>query len=173
MQRRFGWLPGRAIDVVCNVAELNRSNRQTTTCSGEITCYSNLYQWTLSGTAADGSLFETFLATLNGGDYYSPSVGQDVSAGVGTCLANHCDWRIPTVAELQTIVELSASGCGSGSPCIDPAFGPTQAAFYWSSSSFGAAGLSAWWVYFPNGIAGLQPKMVPLNIYARAVRGGR
>jgi hypothetical protein len=118
-------------------------------------------------------LFETFLATLNGGDYYSPSVGQDVSAGVGTCLANHCDWRIPTVAELQTIVELSASGCGSGSPCIDPAFGPTQAAFYWSSSSFGAAGLSAWWVYFPNGIAGLQPKMVPLNIYARAVRGGR
>ena len=104
MQRRFGWLPGRAIDVVCNVAEFNRSNRQTTTCSGEITCYSNLYQWTLSGTAADGSLFETFLATLNGGDYYSPSVGQDVSAGVGTCLANHCDWRIPTVAELQTIV---------------------------------------------------------------------
>jgi hypothetical protein len=27
MQRRCGWLPGRAIDVVCNVAELNRSNR--------------------------------------------------------------------------------------------------------------------------------------------------
>jgi hypothetical protein len=27
MQRRCGRLPGRAIDVVCNVAELNRSNR--------------------------------------------------------------------------------------------------------------------------------------------------
>jgi hypothetical protein len=27
MQRRCGWLPGRAIDVDCNVAELNRSNR--------------------------------------------------------------------------------------------------------------------------------------------------
>jgi hypothetical protein len=27
MQRRCGWLPGRAIDMVCNVAELNRSNR--------------------------------------------------------------------------------------------------------------------------------------------------
>jgi hypothetical protein len=29
MQRRCGRLPGRAIDVVCNVAELNRSNRPT------------------------------------------------------------------------------------------------------------------------------------------------
>jgi hypothetical protein len=27
MQRRCSWLPGRAIDMVCNVAELNRSNR--------------------------------------------------------------------------------------------------------------------------------------------------
>jgi Protein of unknown function (DUF1566)/Collagen triple helix repeat (20 copies)/IPT/TIG domain len=139
------------------------------------------YSWSSSGTAADGMLFTTFPGTLNGGDYYIPADKLDESAGAGPCFANRCDWRIPTIAELQTIIELSASGCGSGSPCIDPAFGPTQASFYWSASSIAGSTDGAWGVDFGAGGVGLNAKEgacfnnnCESNFsYARAVRSGR
>jgi Protein of unknown function (DUF1566)/Collagen triple helix repeat (20 copies) len=145
---------------------------QTSACSGEVTCYTNTYSWSSSGSAADGTLFTGFLAGLNGGDYYSPSAGQDVSAGPGSCFAKHCDWRMPTVVELQTIVDLSASGCSSGSPCIDPAFGPTQALTYWSTSAVAGDSNHAWVVGFlASGLLDAFAKSY--NDPARAVRSGR
>jgi len=106
---------------------------QTSSCTGEVTCYNNDYPWSATGTVADGNLFRTFIAGLNGGDYYSPSAGLDVSTGAAEpCFANHCDWRIPTKVELESIIELSAPGCGSGSVCIDPVFGPTRQPDWWS-----------------------------------------
>jgi len=147
---------------------------------------SNTYTWSSSGTAADGTLFTVFLATLNGGDYYSPSAGQDVSGWVstappgtytagsaGTCFANHCDWRIPTIAELNTIIESTAPGCGGGSPCIDPAFGLTQASYYWSSSSLAGNTGSAWLVYTPSPALPVNQSTKNFVTYARAVRSGR
>jgi hypothetical protein len=153
---------------------------QTSTCSGEVTCIYSQYAWSSSGTLADGTLFTSFIAGLNGGVYYNPSTGQDVytAAGAGTCVANHCDWRIPTVAELQTIIEMTASGCGAGGLCIDPTFGPTsptQQSAYWSSSSSAgtnSAGVGgAWFVYFLNGT--VQGTNKTFATYARAVRSGR
>ncbi len=145
---------------------------QTSACSGEVTCYTNTYSWSSSGSAADGTLFTGLLAGLNGGDYYSPAAGQDVSAGPESCFANHCDWRIPTVVELQTIVDLSASGCSSGSPCIDPAFGPTQALTYWSTSAVAGDPNHAWVVGFSaDGL--LNAFVKPYNDSARAVRSSR
>jgi hypothetical protein len=137
---------------------------QTSTCGGEITCVNNTYVWSASAnsSAADGSLYTTFLATLN----------SDVSSdGNSTCFANHCDWRIPSIAELKTIVESTATGCGSGSPCIDPVFGPTQANFYWSSSSSRSIASLAWFVTFLNG--GIEVDSKTSGHYARAVRSGR
>jgi hypothetical protein len=142
---------------------------ETTTCSGEVTCYTNAYDWSGSGSAADGRLFAVFIAALNGGDYYSPSAGQGVSAGPRSCFATHCDWRIPTLAELLTIANLSASGCSS--PCIDPAFGPTQPGDYWSSSAVEGNPNFAWYVDFLTGDAGTFNKRP--GAYARAVRSGR
>jgi hypothetical protein len=72
------------------------------------------YTWTLSTPFADGSLFNNFLASLNGGEWYSPDTAQysipDLGGGVSgqeiaqinggnTCFANHCDWRVPTRAD--------------------------------------------------------------------------
>lgn len=143
---------------------------QTSTCSGEITCFNNTYTWSTGDNSPDGTLFTTFLATLNGGDYYSPSAGGIVSNGPAACFSNHCDWRIPTVAELKTILEPSATGCDSGGPCIDSAFAPTQAVAYWSSSS--AAGYYAWLVgFFNNGFVNTNVNTNPF--YARAVRTAR
>jgi len=146
---------------------------QTTACGGEVTCYTNLYTWSASGTAADGTLFTTFLSRLNGGNYYSPSAAHDVSPFLyDSCFANHCDWRIPTAPELKTIVELTASGCSSGSPCIDTAFGPTQTALYWSYSSWTGA---ANYAYASDFQVGSTDRVVPKanGAGARAVRTAR
>jgi len=121
----------------------------------------NRYSWSTTGTAADGTLFTEFLATLN----------LDQSAnGSTTCFASHCDWRIPNVVELQTILDVSAT-CGSGPPCIDTAFGPTQASNYWSSSSLADFPNHAWGVLFITGLINVPGKTN--SLYARAVRSGR
>jgi hypothetical protein len=85
--------------------------------------------------------------------------------------AGHCDWRVPTVVELQTIADPTASGCGSGSPCIDPVFGPTVADFYLSSTTVAdIPGSNAWCVYFYVGV--LCENVESGTHYVRAVRGG-
>jgi Protein of unknown function (DUF1566)/NHL repeat len=86
--------------------------------------------------------------------------------------AGHSDWRIPTVGrddgavQLETIVETSVSGCGSGVPCVPPAFNTgcvsgctatscscTQAERYWSATSIvGTLPFpSAWGEFFFRG----------------------
>lgn len=142
--------------------------------TGDVHDVSNLYAWSSSQTAADGSLFTIFLATLNGGDYYSPSAGLDVSSNPGGCLANRCDWRVPTIVELQAIVEVTVSGCGSSSPCIDPAFGPTEIGGYWSSSSLASGPINAWLVNFHDGsVFNSSGFGKSFGFAARAVRSGR
>ena len=108
------------------------------------------YTWSSSGTAPDGPAFASFLNTLNGG---AAGVGNCVSADGNTITGgfnNHCDWRLPTIAELKSIVDLSASGCGSGSPCIAPVFGPTWASRYWSSTAIAGFPNLAWNVFFAD-----------------------
>ena len=104
--------------------------------------------------AYDGPAFFNFLAGLNGP---SPFAGHD-------------DWRLPTIAELQSVVDLYATGCGSGSPCIDPVFGPTQSDYYWSSSTFQGGPSGAWVVGFGGGHPYADGKTG--TSYVRAVRAG-
>jgi Protein of unknown function (DUF1566)/Collagen triple helix repeat (20 copies)/IPT/TIG domain len=104
------------------------------------------------------------------------------SSGGSTCFANHCDWRIPNVVELQTILQRTLIGGsnlipGSGSPiclnspCIDPAFGPTQPGAYWVNTLAADNNLNEWQVDFSNGSVYLKDRHT--EAYARAVRGGR
>jgi hypothetical protein len=136
--------------------------QQTSTCSGEITCEYNMYTWSTGDNNPDGTLYTTFLATLN----------LDVSsAGTATCFANHCDWRIPNIGELQGIL-LAPYPCGSN-PCIDPAFGPTLGFLFWSSSSLAGVPSGAWYVSFFDGSFNGGNGNKPSFNSARAVRGGR
>ena len=127
----------------------------------------NYYTWSASGTAADGAAYTDFLAKLNNG----ASTDGGASTAITGCFAGHCDWRLPSIVELQDIVDATQGFCGGGSgACIDPAFGPTQAFYYWSATTSAGNAFNAWDVYFYDGGTNLNGK---LNTYAvRAVRGG-
>lgn len=122
------------------------------------------YLWSSSGPASDGSAFTVLLGTLNG---ENSSDGTNV---VTACFTGHCDWRLPTIQELQGIVDLTATGCGMGNPCIDPAFGPTQSGFYWSGTDWSGISYHAWYVDFYTGAVFNLGKTN--DFFVRAVRGG-
>jgi uncharacterized protein DUF1566 len=91
--------------------------------------------------------------------------------------AGHSDWRLPSEAgnnvvseakEMETIVDLAATGCGFGSPCIDPIFGPTIADNYFSASTVTSSASMAWSVGFGAGNAASGSKQ--FGFYIRAVR---
>jgi len=143
--------------------------KKDNSCPG-IHCVTDTFSWSASGSAPDGTAFMSFLNALNGG-----------ATGVGNCESvdgnlithgfnRHCDWRLPSIVELKTVVDLGAPGCGAGSPCIDAVFGPTAVSFYWSSTNHDPGDPSgAWGVNF-NGVAVYDHKAISYSV--RAVRGG-
>jgi hypothetical protein len=85
------------------------------------------------------------------------------------CFGGLCNWRLPTVAELQTI--LSEEFPCTTSPCIDPVFGPTIANDdYWSSTTLADNTTYAWGVFFGTGEVSYGLKSSTNSV--RAVRGG-
>lgn len=134
----------------------------------------NLYTWTTVG-GPDGTVFKSFLAGLNNG-----------ATGVGNCVgdgttqvggfAGHCDWRLPTITELKTIADTTVQGCGSGTACINPIFGPTGViddnGLYWSATP--ASGNNNF-ILAVNFSDGSFPSVAAAGggVAARAVRGGK
>jgi len=121
------------------------------------------YTWSSSGSPANGTTFTTFLATLNQNSF-----------------AGHQDWRLPSAAELQTLLDYTAFA-----PAIDAAFNAgcdvdcalttcscTGLGYYWSSTTIADQPDLALSVDFNYGLANLFEKTLPAG-YVRAVRGGQ
>lgn len=129
-----------------------------------IHCLGNRYTWSDGSLwIANGTAYTEFLNTLNTPAAYPG----------GNCFAGHCDWRLPTLDELMTLV---------GGECHETVCtrmpGPTapgDLSFYWSSTSEpGEFQPYAWGMIFAEGLlrppSGTAPKNVPS--YVRAVRDG-
>ena len=136
--------------------------------TGDVHDVNNFYTWNDSTIDSiygpSGTLYSSFLQQLNGLNITFTGTSEGIP-----CFAGHCDWRIPEVGELRSILSAPYPTCTSA-PCIDPAFGPT-AAYCWSSSSLPGRPDSAWLVSFLNGTVQQNGKTGAYN--PRAVRGGR
>jgi hypothetical protein len=138
--------------------------------SGGIHDKDNTYTWgtTSEPYTMDGTMVTEFLATLN----------------TEPCFAGHCDWRIPNVKELQSLVDYEVASPG---PTVNPAFdnaagcpGCTDVtlascsctASYpaWSSTTTRGYPASAWDVTFGYGYVSTNLKNI--GYVVRAVRGG-
>ena len=129
-------------------------------------CGDTAYSWSAGESLRDGTLFTEFL----------PGMNNDTSRdGSGTsCVGGHCDWRIPTVAELKTLHLPTAPGCADSiGPCIDPVFG-RKPGIYWSTTSVDRQTGFAFVVDFSNLLnpIGFSQKNAEAAL-AMAVRGGR
>lgn len=100
--------------------------------------------------AGDGTAFTTFLPALN-----------------SACFSGRCDWRLPTIAELRTLL-LTGYLCQTN-PCVDAILGPQASANTWSNTNdFGLT--FAWYVDFADGTVATRGKSALQAV--RAVRGG-
>jgi hypothetical protein len=138
--------------------------------SGGIHDQDNRYTWGMSEApyTMNGTMVTEFLTTLNR----------------APCFAGHCDWRIPNVKELQSIVDYeipylgptvhtafhNAAGCTGCTDVTVASCSCTQSFYYWSSTTGAYNTGDAWIVYFNDGYVGNYNKSY--YNYVRAVRGG-
>ena len=127
-----------------------------------------------NGSAPNGTVFTDFLDTLNG-HAGCKSVDGYYIQDQPVQFARYCDWRLPSITELRTLVDDTRGYCAGGSGlCIDPSLGLTNEGPYWSStegrafSSDAAAEFGAWTVSFVSGTSYSDCKNY--TRYARAVR---
>lgn len=117
------------------------------------------YTWSSGVEDADGTVFTTFLAALN----------------TAPCFAGHCDWRLPTRTEMQTLFAASFP-CTMVPACIDQtafpitAAVPTHNAGYWTATTWADDSSSAWKAFFDDGAVLAWAKSAGGRV--RAVRGG-
>jgi hypothetical protein len=132
----------------------------------------NRYEWSNVAPDPNGNAYTDFLARLNG------LLDPDAVTG---CFAGHCDWRLPELSELQTILIGSGAAPGqeancTSASCIDPDFamvgGPTASSVYWSASSVPTNPFFGWTAGFINGGAYTGSSLKTSDYSVRAVRAG-
>ena len=128
----------------------------------------NLYAWSNVAPDPDGNTFTDFLAKLNNPFFGSALISTDVTG----CFSGYCEWRLPTIVELRTIMD-----CSAGTPCIDPIFGPlgpTELSTYLSASTSSTNSNFTWVAHFNRGLLDRSSSSANKIVdgFVRAVRAG-
>jgi hypothetical protein len=133
------------------------------TADGSVHDEENEYDWSPTLGRPDGTVFTEFLGTLN------DATSSDGTTSSG-CFAGHCDWRLPSIVELQAIVDPGAPGCGARGACIDQTvFGPTIPFFYWSATTDADFPVFAWGVAF-GADGSVTSAIEDATLFARGMR---
>jgi hypothetical protein len=150
LQTGLEWEKKTGANGTVNYADPHDVDNDYTWCAGSgLTCND-------AGAPLDGTIATDFLAKLNG-------------TSDGMCYQNHCDWRLPTLEELQSIA-LAPADCAAA-PCVaDAVLLPMRPNYYWSSTSYLFNANIAWLVNFQDGMSSASYK--PSKSYVRAVRSG-
>ena len=120
----------------------------------------NTYTWCDTDSNANGG----YAGTCGGNDTLN-----FLSALNTANFGGHNDWRLPTIKELASLVDLRQS-----SSAIDPVFAATvQSAHYWSSTTNANNSRSAWLAGFPPGRSNVNFGNKSSGYFVRAVRGGQ
>jgi hypothetical protein len=146
--------------------ELQKGTARSYTDNGDGTITDNSTGLIWEKLADDGSIHD-WDNTYNWDDAFLVKIA---TLNTAPCFAGHCDWRLPNVNELQTLVNY-----GNVSPAVDAAFNNgvdsfTQSSVYWSSTTYQGGPDGAWDV---NCFDGSVFAFSKFNIsFVRAVRGG-
>ena len=140
-----------------------------TTIAANLRYWGNTYSWFNSDAARNGG-------NPGGANWGSCSGGincdtQSYVAAVNSIqLCGHSDWRMPSVQELQSLVDYSQP-YGGNYPSIDVSYFPYAKQYpYWTGINYAANPASAYYVYFDGGFVVENDKYTA--VYVRLVRTG-
>ncbi|MEA2700630.1 MAG: hypothetical protein QOI66_4901 [Myxococcales bacterium] len=155
-----------AADVVDAVAEVAEVSLFGTTCLMPNPASSGLPNPALYDTGITGTVFDRMTGLMwqrsaSGSTFTQAAAG---AACKGSKLGGYADWRLPTVIELVSIVDFTAT-----SPSVDSAtFSGTSSNLYWTSTPLAAHPTNAWYVSFAQGATSFVDASV--SNLARCVR---
>jgi hypothetical protein len=142
---------------------------------------------TTSGLRSNAHIYTWYSAdnTSNGGAGNEGDLGTDTCGGTLSAYSNQCntanyvaavnaavlcgatDWRMPSLRELQSLVDFSVP-----LPSIDANYFPnTQSSYFWAANNYAANPANAWNVSFGGGYSAGNNK--PDHDFVRLVRGGQ
>ena len=132
----------------------------------------NTYTWYSTDNTSNGlNVGDNTDTTTCGGTPASCNTEAFVAAVNTANLCNHNDWRMPSLRELQSLVDFSVPATGAA-PTINATYFPnTQIDWFWSANNYSSNPANAWFVVFGDGssLADLKANVV----YVRLVRGGQ
>jgi hypothetical protein len=123
-----------------------------------------MWETKVAGSSCLRCMDDTYDWNAAKGDWLGLLNGRSVADSDDDGFAGYSDWRLPTLAELRTIVQAGSA------PAIDAVFGPTAASPYWSASTHAPNPTFAWFASFGDGFVFAANKTFLAHV--RAVRGG-